>query len=201
MDVPAPLSASALEWTGNKVNLTASSASRHLLVSILLPILLCSRLLLGSASALTHFGCSRLIVRLNHLAHLALQLFVFIEISRGVHFVDPVLWSDLKQSCHQKWRRSNCHAGGAFIPGKSASMQLVLWLPAEVSQSIHAPGNLSGKGSNHNGKEEGIVEEPLENVEVFGGDLSAIDFIEEHEEDKGDEDVLFMLLEGRPLSD
>lgn len=37
------------------------------------------------------------------------------------------------------------------------------------------------------------MEEPLENVEVFGGNLSAIDFIEEHEEDEGDEDILFML--------
>lgn len=64
---------------------------------------------------------------------------------------------------------------------------------AEVGQSMHAPEHLSGKGSNHNGKEVGIVEEPLENVEVFGGNLSAIDFIEEHEEDEGDEDILFML--------
>ena len=37
------------------------------------------------------------------------------------------------------------------------------------------------------------MEEPLENVEVFSVHLSAIDFIEEHEEDEGDEDILFML--------
>ena len=37
------------------------------------------------------------------------------------------------------------------------------------------------------------MEEPLENVEVSSVHLSAIDFIEEHEEDEGDEDILFML--------
>ena len=40
------------------------------------------------------------------------------------------------------------------------------------------------------------MEEPLENVEVFSVHLSAIDFIEEHEEDEGDEDILFMLFPG-----
>jgi hypothetical protein len=74
-------------------------------------------------------------------------------------------------------------------------MEAVLWVFTQVSQSIHAPKDLKGKGSAQNGKEVAIVEECLENVEVFSGNLSAIDFIEEHEEDKGDEDILFMLFE------
>lgn len=79
-------------------------------------------------------------------------------------------------------------------------MERVKWIFTEVAQSPHAPNDLSGKGSAQNGKEVAIVEECLENVEVFSGNLSAIDFIEEHEEDKDHEDVLFMLFEAGKLT-
>lgn len=212
MDVPAPLSASALERAVNKVNLRANGSSElsHLLVSIpfgttgslLLFLLSCS-----CERSRGHFGLLEPLVLLRDGT---LSFLVFIEIFLSIDFVDPSLWSDLKQSCRQEWQGPNCHAGGAFVPGQTGAVQAhsperniiisivvrVLWFAlAEVGQSIHAPGNLSGKGSNQNGKEVRIVEEPLEHVEVFGGNLSAIDFIEEHEEDEGDEDILFMLFE------
>ena len=68
----------------------------------------------------------------------------------------------------------------------------IRWL-AEPSHGVHAPEHLETEGSNPDGKEVRIMEEPLENVEVSSVHLSAIDFIEEHEEDEGDEDILFML--------
>lgn len=197
MDVPAPLSASALERVIYKVNLRANGNSGRLLVIISLgAIFACFLLCRVGFQLLTWPSLGHPAVCLGDLT---LSFLVFIEIFLSIDFLDPSLWSDLKQSCHQEWHRPNCHAGGAFVPGQSAAVHarhgaiFVHLRFAEVGQSIHAPGNLSGKGSNHNGKEVGIVEEPLENVEVFGGNLSAIDFIEEHEEDEGDEDILFVL--------
>lgn len=113
--------------------------------------------------------------------HLVVNCLVLVNDCLSVDLGDPGLWSKLEDCTNQQVGRANGNAGSPLTLGHL--------LCASDRWEPFAHENLCGKSADHHHEEVAVVQELLEHVEVSSSNLTAVDLVEELQENEGVENV------------
>ena len=108
-------------------------------------------------------------------------LSVFIDHSAGWDGFNPLLWGQLEEEGNQEWGEADTNA--------SSKATAVEWCSSNDAREIVGHYNLPSKSKSNYEKEEIVMSELLENIEVTSSNLSAVYLVEDLQEHKGVENI------------